>query len=412
MVNPYLLMALLYLAVGALTALDASLTSFELLAWIPGLRWLRVHFITLGILTELIFGVTPALVALSQDRQRPSIRWDVWLTLNGGIIVLLVGIPIINQAMILVGGSLVFIATTLLTRQLWQMRQTDVTVRSGRGGRRFYVSGLLFLLLGITIGTGLWLGWSAPLRIQVPLEAHIHANNWGFMSLVFAGLLIDVLPGLTGRNLASSRTVSRIFWGMSVGALFLVIGPWLGGNLWFTVPGLLMHLAATLALLVQTIRCLRAGGLLDQAGSWHLITSYLWILAPVMVAPLIILGVPGFPGPVIESNAPQALIYGWVLQFGMALIPFVTRRTFLKDDVPRLGGSWLSLTTANLGSSLIWAGIFLTGRTGLLHGLAYSLFAVAMLAVLWELAGLVRQALQRLEAFEETIEYRAEMPPP
>lgn len=38
------------------------------------------------------------------------------------------------------------------------------------------------------------------------------------------------------------------------------------------------------------------------------------IFIPVPVAPLIILGVPGFPGVGIEQNAPRALIYGWVLQ--------------------------------------------------------------------------------------------------
>ena len=61
MLNPYLLMALLYLAVGALTALDASLTSFSLLGWIAGLRWLRVHFITLGVMTQVPTGVPPAI---------------------------------------------------------------------------------------------------------------------------------------------------------------------------------------------------------------------------------------------------------------------------------------------------------------------------------------------------------------
>jgi hypothetical protein len=31
--------------------------------------------------------------------------------------------------------------------------------------------------------------------------------------------------------------------------------------------------------------------------------------------------VSGCPGAGIEQNAPQALIYGWVLQFGYALLP-------------------------------------------------------------------------------------------
>ncbi len=122
-----------------------------------------------------------------------------------------------------------------------------------------------------------------------------------------------------------------------------------------------------------------------------------------MVAPLIILGVPGFPGALIEATAPQALIYGWVLQFGMALIPYFARRTFLKDNSDTLGGSWLSVGAANLGSALIWAGIFLTSVTGQLHGVGYILFAVAMLTVFWEMAGMVRMGLHRLEEFEGTV---------
>ena len=90
----------------------------------------------------------------------------------------------------------------------------------------------------------------------------------------------------------------------------------------------------------------------------------------------------------------------------MALVPYVARRIVLKDDEARLGGSWLSLSTANLGSALIWAGIFLTGLTSLLHGLAYALFAMAMLAVFWELIGVLRQARPGLEAFEGVFEHR------
>jgi apolipoprotein N-acyltransferase len=119
-----------------------------------------------------------------------------------------------------------------------------------------------------------------------------------------------------------------------------------------------------------------------------------------MVAPLIILGVPGFPGGPIEATAPQALIYGWVLQFGLALVPYFARRTFLKESNPALGGSWLSVGLANVGSALIWAGIFLTSITGLLHGVAYLLFAGAMLAVFAEMTDIVRKALHRLETLD------------
>jgi hypothetical protein len=119
----------------------------------------------------------------------------------------------------------------------------------------------------------LWVGWNEPLRLGVPKEVHIHANSWGFASLVFAGLLIDLLP--------------------------------------------------------------------------------------VLVAPLIILGVSGVPGADIEATAPQALIYGWMLQCLYAVAPYFTARWLLQNEKARLGGNWLSLLAVNLGGVFVWASIFL-----------------------------------------------------
>lgn len=126
MVNPYFLMVLLYLFVAILAALDASFASFTLVPWFQGIRWLRIHFITLGMVTEMLFGVLPVLVAARMAKPRPKIRWDIWGTLNVGLVVLLAGIPSINGTLILTGGTLIFIAATLLAVQLWQMRSHEV----------------------------------------------------------------------------------------------------------------------------------------------------------------------------------------------------------------------------------------------------------------------------------------------
>ena len=212
-------------------------------------------------------------------------------------------------------------------------RAKETAPSAGHAGRPFYIAGLSFFLLGIIIGTGLWFGWGEALRIQVPLEAHIHANNWGLMALVFAGLIIDTYPRWAGRPLAWPRSLPAIFWLMVFGALGLVLGPWFQSS-YFTVPGLVMHLGATFWLLLNVVQPLRGQRAIWSApGIWHLLTSYFWIIAPVMMAPLILLGVAGIPGPTIEQNAPQALIYGWVFQFGFAMLPFFFRRAFLAEDV-------------------------------------------------------------------------------
>ena len=395
MLNPYFLMALLYVLLAVLAALDSSLSSVNLLPWFNGLRWLRVHFITLGTLTEIVFGLLPILLAARSGRPRPSTRWDIWLTLNAGILTLLVGIPLVNVALIFAGGTLVFTATALLIRHVAELRGT--TAMTTTTGRIFYLAGLAYFLLGIIVGTGLWLGWGEWLHIAVPIEVHIHANNWGFMALVFAGLLVDLYPGFAGRSLAWPHSLKPIFWMMTLGALLLVLGPWVQST-WFTVPGILLHLSATGWLLLNVITPLKGERRAWGPGLWHLLTSYVWIVAPVLVAPLIILKVPGFPGAGIEQNAPQALIYGWVLQFAYALLPYIFARFFLPNEPAKLGGTWFTLLTVHLGGVFLWASIFITDYHAVLHGSAYALWAASLIPIVLDLWRIARAGWARLES--------------
>ena len=388
---PYLLTTLIYIFVAILAAADASLVSLNLASSFPALRWVRVHFITLGILSQVIFGLLPILVASLAKKAKPAFRWDIWLTLNAGLVVLIAGMAGVNHPMIFAGGTLVFIAATLLLLQLWNVRGGDAPA-----SLKFYITGVFYLLVGIIIGTGLWLNWSEALYIKVPLEAHIHANSWGFMSLVFAGLLVDFIPMITGRPLGGKNAVTYIYWGMTLGAFGLVLGPWLGGSLPPTVAGLVLHLSATILLMVAMGRALKEGGRLSTAGGWHLIASYMWILLPVLVAPLILLKfIEGGP---VESTAPQALIYGWVLQFGVALIPYIARRYFLKQDSPQLGGNWLSLAGVTLGSIFVWASIFIIPARGVLYGIGFAIYALAMIPPVKELFEITRDGLTKIES--------------
>lgn len=317
-------------------------------------------------------------------------RWDIWLTLNAGLIALVAGFAGMNHPIIFTGGTLIFIAALLLLLQLWRIRGGDAPA-----SLKFYITGIFYLLVGIIIGTGLFLNWSEALYIKVPLEAHIHANSWGFMSLVFAGLLVDFIPMITGKPLGGKSAINYIFWGMALGAFGLVLGPWLGGSLPPTVTGLVLHLSSTIWLVVLMIRALRESGKLNLAGGWHLVLSYLWILLPVMIAPLILLHV--IEGGPVESTAPQALIYGWVLQFGIALIPYIARRFFLKDANPALGGSWLSLVSATVGSILVWVSIFIIPARGLIYGVGFAFYALALIPPLKELFDIVQSGLKKYE---------------
>ncbi|MCB9420095.1 MAG: hypothetical protein H6667_09835 [Ardenticatenaceae bacterium] len=395
--NPYLLMVVLYLSVAVLGALESSFSSLQILPWFNGMKWLRIHLITLGALTETIFWLMPLLVAQRAKLPHPKLRWDIWLSLNGGILLLLVGIPLVDFVPIFAGGTLVFVAAVLLIGQLWGMKAVGKDTAVSSPTRKFYIAGLSYFLLGIIVGTGLWFGWAEPLHIATPLEVHIHANNWGLLSLVFAGLLIDLYPIWAKRPLANPQSINTIFWMMTAGAFGLIFGPWFAAT-WLLVPGLLLHLGATGWLLYNIIKPLRGDRAAWTPGMLHLVTSYFWILAPVLVAPLVLLQVPGIPGHSIEANAPQALIYGWVLQFGYALIPYFVRRVFLPQEAPKLGGSRFSLVTVHLGGISLWASIFAEGSLrGILHGSAYLLWALSLLPIVYELWQIVRSGMERAE---------------
>jgi hypothetical protein len=176
----------------------------------------------------------------------------------------------------------------------------------------------------------------------------------------------------------------------------LVLGPWLGGSLPPTIAGLVLHISATVVLVVSLVRSLKQNGKLTTAGGWHVVSSYIWILLPVLMAPTILLGI--FEAGPIESTAPQALIYGWVLQFGIAVIPYLARKYFLKEETPELGGCWGSLALANLGSVLIWVSIFSGTAKGIIYGIGFVLYALALIHPLKELTEITRTGLKKFEA--------------
>ena len=397
---PYLLMALLYVTLALLAALETSFAGLNILPWFNGMVWLRVHFITLGALTQLFFGVLPAITAIRFHLPRPAIRWDIWATLNSGIALLLIGIPLVNRVPIIAGGTLIFIATILLMLQLFNMRakgQTTKKAGQGHAGRKFYIVGLAYFLLGILIGTGLWTGWIQSLGVVGNAkEVHIHANNWGLLSMVFAGLLVDLYPVWAKRPLANPKSITPIFWMMTLGAFGLIFGPWLA-NTYLLVPGLLLHLAATIWLLANVIKPIWGDLSAWTAGMSHLIFSYVWLLLPILMAPIVLFGVGSLPGEVIEANAPQALIYGWALQFSYAIIPYFFRRVFLPDTPAKLGGTWLSFATINLGAIFLWASIFIVPLNSVLHGIAYLLWVISLLPILVDLWKTTRDGMSRLE---------------
>jgi len=54
---PYFLMGILYLSLALLAALESSFSGLKIVPWFNGMVWLRVHLITLGVMTQVLFAL-------------------------------------------------------------------------------------------------------------------------------------------------------------------------------------------------------------------------------------------------------------------------------------------------------------------------------------------------------------------
>lgn len=396
MPTPYLLMALLSVLLAMLAALDSSLALFSFVPWFTGLRWLRVHFITLGVFVEVVFGILPGLVAARAGRPRPKTRWDIWLALNAGLITLLVGVPLANVALMIAGGTLVFTAAALLWMQVRDLHPISPALNT-QMGRPFYLAGLGYLLLGIIVGTGLWAGWGEALYMARPKEVHLHANLWGFTSLTLAGLIVDLYSGFAKRPLAWPRSVPAIFWMLVIAELGLVAAPWLDFNL-LTAPSLILHHLATAWLVLNIVKPLLGDRERWTAGMWHLVAGYLWILAPLLAVPFVLLSGAKMPVARVEASGPSILVYGWLLQFAFAIVPYLFTRVLLPGQPAKLGGNWLSLLMVHLGGLFFVPGIFIEQYQAVLQGIGYAFWALSLLTIVIQLWHIARVGWARLES--------------
>lgn len=399
---PYLIMTGLYLLLASVVTLDSSLASMGWTPVLAGLKWMRVHFITLGVLTQFVFGILPWLTARGLKLPRTRMNWGTWLLYNSGLLILLVGLPSIYAPSIITGGMLIFTAILFLMKDLVGLRRTAMS-KQGRAvcetysTTRFYLGGLAYLLVGVLVGTGLWIGWSDALHIAVPKEVHVHTNLWGFTAIVFAGILYDLFPALTRQRIFGKVRLDMFVLGsMMLGTLGLVTGPWLDIG-WPAVSGLVLHTIGTLALLVQLILMVVKERKIRHPGVAHLVSAYLWLLMPVIVAPYIVAKASeDFPVAEVAGNGGPILIYGWILTFSLAVIPYFFSHAFQSKRNPTLGGSWVSLFFMHLGSVMFWAALFFPAVQAGMRAGAFFLWFASLVLLLIDLYRQTQTGMERM----------------
>jgi len=382
-IDPYLLMAALYLTVGVLALAGRLALEAGVVSGLPRARWTTIHLVTIGGMTQALFGALPRLVraaggTLAADR--PGVRW---LLLNVGYPLVLVGMTAGSTLVAVAGATLVLVALGSLG--------IAVARASGPAEVVAFRTAPWFLALGILAALGILTGVHGPGGYFGSLEAHVHANVWGFLGLTAAGALSLLVPVVAGEALPRPRWRRWSFAGIAVGAAGLVAGPWLALAP-VTFGGLAVYLAGTVLLLANVVGAWRAAGGFD-ARLGHVLGAYVWLLFPVPWAPFVLLAPELVAAGAIERAAIDGLVFGWMLQLAMAFLPVVIAWTGTGDrDLAGAAAvvgepSRLGLVSVNAGVLALWITampiaerfddpLALAGLS--LVGLAWALFVVQL----------------------------------
>ncbi len=394
----HITMAAIYLVVALLSLFDFILAQFGLIAPLENLYWFRLHMITIGVLAQAVMGVLPLLLARRLRVAAPTgaLPWILFGLLNLGLLLLSFGQVLWNQPLRSSGGWVLLLTLSLWLAALAQMWRRAPRPRPLAAG--FFLAGPSFLWLGVLMALTILEGWPSPQGYQAVKESHVHSNIFGFTGITVAGVILNVLPALFGRDLARPQWVRPIFWLMTVGAFLLWLGPYIGVIL-IMGGGLLLYVIG-LALTLANFYLTRRGAAAVQGT--HLLTSYLWVAAPaVATIAFVLFGPDQVSLTELEAGVTQGLVYGWILQIVLAFLPALSRRllTGNGDWAAALRpeeGSRFSLILLNLSVAAVWlASILLPwDQARPIVAIAYLFLIVATLPYL----RIFWQALRRVPA--------------
>ncbi len=179
--------------------------------FVPAPRWLMIHLLMLGAVSHAILVwsryFTDALLhSANADRRGQNRRL---LLLNGGVILVVAGVPSDVWPLTLLG------ATAVGSAVLWHgwsiLRQLRAALPARFGPLvRYYVAAACFLPVGAGLGSALARGLAEPWHTRL-VVAHASVNLLGWVGLTVAGTLVTLWPTMLRTRIAegAGRAAAR-----------------------------------------------------------------------------------------------------------------------------------------------------------------------------------------------------------
>ena len=193
--------------------------------FVPAPRWLMIHLLMLGAVSHAILVwsryFTDALLhSADEDRRGQNRRL---MLLNGGVILVVAGVPSDVWPLTLLGATAVGFAV------LWHGWSILRQLRAALPARfapsvRYYVAAACFLPVGAGLGTALARGLGDPWHTRL-VVAHAAVNLLGWVGLTVLGTLVTLWPTmLRTRIAAGAERASARALPVLVGSVLLTAG--------------------------------------------------------------------------------------------------------------------------------------------------------------------------------------------
>lgn len=287
-------------------------------------KWILVHLLLLGAITNLIFvwssHFTATLLRLppESDRKRYLVRVII---LNLGVISVIVG-KIQELKYLMTFGAAAVITSACLHARSIQIQISKALPTRFKKIPRFYIASALFLVLGGVLGGVLSQDPKGELKYRF-LVAHYSANIFGWIGITVAGTLITLIPTMLRTQLpelAEKRGYKSFPW-LIISVLTIDSGALLGIRL-ITLIGILSYLCAWLLILSPHLRFVL------QKQSPFSFTSTICAIIWLFIT-LINLGIDIARGDSWQaiSDGAESLVYmlaiGFALQIGLGALSYL-----------------------------------------------------------------------------------------
>ncbi|MEP7054818.1 MAG: cupredoxin domain-containing protein [Actinomycetota bacterium] len=278
-------------------------------------RWLIVHLLMLGAITNAIVTWSEHFAVALLRAPAPSRRWSAvrLAALNIAVVAILIGVTVAVPALAVAGAVLLAAIVTAHGISLAVIARRALMGRFA-GTVRFYLAAGVSLLVGITFGTLMVRGDFAASHAQLH-AAHVHANVFGWVALSVLGTLFTLWPTVLRTRMVEGvmGAARQSLWLLGSGLAVSVAG-FAADLRWLAAAGLAAYAGGVLLALKPFAQTWRQKAPRDAASAF-LAAGTTWLAAAVIADIALLVRGPDIASYVdgLDALVP-ALVVGFALQ--------------------------------------------------------------------------------------------------